>query len=43
MYFPCSLVQYQEPIDNIKLHTFGDASIHGVCAAVHAEVMQAPW
>ena len=43
MYFPRSLVQYQEPIDYIKLHAFGDASIHGVCAAVHAEVMQAPW
>ena len=43
MYFPRSLVQYQKPIDNIKRHAFGDASIHGVCAAVYAEVMQAPW
>ena len=38
MYFPRSLVQYQEPIDNIKLRAFGDASIHGVCAAVYAVV-----
>ena len=41
MYFPRSLVQYQEPIDYIKLHAFEDASIHGVCAAVYAEVLQA--
>ena len=41
MYFPRSLVQYQEPIDNIKRHAFGDASIHGLCAAVYAEVIQA--
>ncbi|XP_022777758.1 uncharacterized protein LOC111319209 [Stylophora pistillata] len=40
VYFPRSLVQYQEPVDNIKLHAFGDASIHGVCAAVYAVVTQ---
>ncbi|PFX12713.1 hypothetical protein AWC38_SpisGene23283 [Stylophora pistillata] len=33
--------KYQEPIDNIKLHAFGDASIHSVCAAVYAVVTQA--
>ncbi|XP_022809935.1 uncharacterized protein LOC111346949 [Stylophora pistillata] len=38
---PAILVQYQEPIDNIKLHAFGDASIHSVCAAVYAVVTQA--
>ena len=41
MYFPRSLVQYQEPIDNIKLHAFGDVSNHGVCTAVYAVVTQA--
>ena len=41
VYFPRSLVQYQEPIDNIKLHAFGNASIHGVCAAVYTVVTQA--
>ena len=41
MYFPRSLVQHQEPTDNIKLHAFEDASIHGVCAAVYAKVIQA--
>ena len=41
VYFPRSLVQYHKPIDNIKLHAFGDASNHGVCAVVHAVVTQA--
>ena len=41
VYFPLSLVQYHKPIDNIKLHAFGDASNHGVCAVVHAVVTQA--
>ena len=30
VYFPHILVQYQEPIDNIKFLAFGEASIHGV-------------
>ena len=34
-------VQYQEPIDNIKFFAFGDASIHGMFAAVYAVVTQA--
>ena len=41
VYFPRSLVQYHKPIDNIKLHAFGDASNHGVCAVVHAVATQA--
>ena len=34
VYFPRGLVQYHEPINNIKLHAFGDANSHGVCAVV---------
>ena len=41
VYFPHILVQYQEPIDNIKFFAFGDASIHGMFAAVCAVVTQA--
>ena len=41
VYFPRSLVQYQEPIDNVKLHAFGNANIHSVRAAVYAVVTQA--
>ena len=41
VYFPRSLVQYHEPINNIKLHAFGDANSHGVCAVAHAVVTQA--
>ena len=41
VYFPHILVQYQEPIDNIKFLAFGDASIHGMFAAVYAVVTQA--
>ena len=41
VYFPHILVQYQEPIDNIKFLAFGEASIHGVFAAVYAVVTQA--
>ena len=37
---PRSLANYQEPIKEIKLHTFGDASGHGVSAAIYAVVTQ---
>ena len=37
---PCSLANYQEPIKEIKLHAFGDASGHGMSAAIYAVVMQ---
>ena len=36
-----SLARYQEPIDAVELHTFGDASGRGVAAAVYAVVHQA--
>ena len=39
--FPRSLTSYQEPIEEVKLHTFGDASVRRVSAAVYAVVMQA--
>ena len=32
---------YQEPIEEIQLHSFGDASGRGVSAAVYAVVTQA--
>ena len=35
-----SLTTYREPIGNISLHAFGDASGHGVAAAVYAIVEQ---
>ena len=38
---PRSLVKYQEPIEEIDLHTFGDASGQGVAATVVAVVRQA--
>ena len=37
---PRSLTRAQEPIDNIELHAFGDASGKGVGAAVYAVVKQ---
>ena len=37
---PRSLAAYQEPIDGITLHAFGDASGVGVAAAVYAVVKQ---
>lgn len=37
---PRSLVKYQEPIEEIDLHTFGDASRQGVAATVVAVVRQ---
>ena len=36
-----SILLYQEDINEIQLHAFGDASGRGVCAAVYAVVMQA--
>ena len=37
---PRSIVRYQEPIEGIELHSFGDASTQGVGAAVYAVVKQ---
>ena len=37
---PRSLATYQKPIKEIKLHAFGDASGHGVSAAIYAVVTQ---
>ena len=37
---PHSLATYQELIKEIKLHAFGDASGHGVSAAIYAVVTQ---
>ena len=37
---PHSLATYQEPIKEIKLHAFVDASGHGVSAAIYAVVTQ---
>lgn len=36
----CSILLYQEEIDEIQLHTFSDASGHAVCTAVYAIVKQ---
>ena len=38
---PRSLVVHREPIESIKLHSFGDASKNGVAACVYAVVEQA--
>lgn len=40
MSVPRSLASYQEPIEEVKLHAFGDASRRGVSAAVYAVVTQ---
>lgn len=37
---PRALAPYHQPISEITLHAFGDASIHGVSAAVYAVVQQ---
>ena len=37
---PRALTSVQEPIENIKLHTFGDASGKGVAASVYAVIKQ---
>jgi hypothetical protein len=37
---PRSVARYQEPIDEIALHSFGDASTKGVGTAVYAVVRQ---
>ena len=37
---PRSLAAYQEDIQSIELHAFGDASGKGVAAAVYAVVVQ---
>ena len=34
------IAPFREPIQSIDLHTFGDASKQGVCAAVYAVVAQ---
>ena len=38
---PRAVVPHQQPIKNIKLHAFGDASSKGVSTAVYAVVEQA--
>lgn len=38
--FQRSIPEYREPIDEIELHSFGDASGSGASAAVHAVVKQ---
>ena len=35
-----SLVAFQEPLDHVTIHVFGDASGKGVCAAVYTVVSQ---
>lgn len=37
---PRTLSPYHEPISQLTLHTFGDASINGVCAAVYLLINQ---
>ena len=37
---PRPIVDYREPVDELELHTFGDASTQGVSAAVYSIVRQ---
>ena len=37
---PRAIVDYREPIDELELHAFGDASTQGVGAAVYSIVRQ---
>ncbi len=38
--FPRSITPYQQPIQKVDLHAFGDASAKGVCSVVYAVVKQ---
>ncbi len=38
--FPRSITPYQQPIQKVNLHAFGDASAKGVCSVVYAVVKQ---
>ena len=38
--FPRSIPTYREPIQEVQLHSFGDASKKGLCAVVYAVVQQ---
>ena len=38
--FPQSIPSYREPIQEIQIHSFGDASKRGLCAAVYTVVKQ---
>ena len=40
MTVPRSIARFREPINSIELHSFGDASGKGVCAAVYTVVKQ---
>ena len=37
---PRSIAKFREPINSVELHSFGDASVKGVCSAVYAIVKQ---
>ena len=38
--FPRSLPSFREPIEEVKIHSFGDASKKGLCAAVYVVIQQ---
>lgn len=40
---PRSIVSYQEPLQDIELHAFGDGSKRGVGATVYAVVREQSW